>query len=285
MKYVGIDIGGTKCAVVKGDKNCRILKKASFQTTDFTSTFERIIKETENMGSFDAIGISCGGPLDSALGIIKSPPNLPGWDNVEIVKILKEKFLVPVYLQNDADACALAEWMYGAGKGTKNMIFLTFGTGMGAGLILNDKLYSGTTGMAGEIGHIRMTEKGPVGFNKEGSFEGYCSGGGIKQLGQLLEKEKKIILSDENGDVSAKSIAKKAISGDSNPRRALSLRSGLIGFGGATFLCASGISFSTTGVFSLAINPSSHQNISASQTSSTDTLKRVAISVGLISPS
>lgn len=93
------------------------------------------------------------------------------------------------YIQNDANACAMAEWKYGAGKGTDNMIFLTFGTGLGAGLILDGKLYSGTNGMAGEVGHIRLSEEGPVGFGKEGSFEGFCSGGGIKKLCELMAKE------------------------------------------------------------------------------------------------
>ena len=105
------------------------------------------------------MGISCGGPLDASSGVILSPPNLPGWDNVKIVQMIEEKFGVPCGLQNDANACALAEWRFGAGKGTKNMIFLTFGTGMGAGLILDGKLYAGTNGMAGEIRDPSATEK------------------------------------------------------------------------------------------------------------------------------
>ena len=93
-------------------------------------------------------------------------------------------------MQNDANAGAIAEWKYGAGKGYNNLIFLTFGTGMGAGLILNGKLYSGTTDLAGEVGHIRLAEMGPVGFGKAGSFEGFCSGGGIAQLAQIKVREK-----------------------------------------------------------------------------------------------
>src|SRR5665811_2161004 len=86
---------------------------------------------------------------------------------------------------------ALAEWMMGAGKGTRNMIFLTFGTGMGAGLILNGQLYAGTNDLGGEVGHIRLADDGPVGFGKAGSFEGFCSGGGIPQLARsvILSKQ------------------------------------------------------------------------------------------------
>jgi glucokinase len=136
------------------------------------------------------IGISCGGPLDSKKGVILSPPNLPGWDHIEIVKLFQERLGIPTAIQNDANACALAEWTFGAGVGTQNMVFLTFGTGLGAGLILNGKLYAGTNDNAGEVGHIRLNDYGPVGYGKSGSFEGFCSGGGIRQLAISKAKER-----------------------------------------------------------------------------------------------
>ena len=186
--YIGIDIGGTKTAVCAGDLSGKLLKKKSFPTDPRPETaLENIIGETEALTAefrgeaFSAIGISCGGPLDSEKGIILSPPNLKGWDNVNIKKMLEDKFGLPAYLENDANACALAEWYYGAGKGCMNMVFLTFGTGIGAGLILDGKLYRGASGMAGEAGHIRMTEDGPSGYGKRGSLEGWCSGGGLSE--------------------------------------------------------------------------------------------------------
>ena len=185
----GIDIGGTKCAVVLSD-GFEILDKVKFETADRDSTLEKIFDAVRKLGKTDRIGVSCGGPLDSKRGIIMSPPNLPGWDNVRITEMLEKEFGVPAFLRNDADACALAEWKYGAGRGSQNMIFLTCGTGMGAGIILNGKLYSGTCGMAGEIGHVRMRSHGPVGYGKEGSFEGFCSGGGIAQIGRTVATEK-----------------------------------------------------------------------------------------------
>ena len=185
----GIDIGGTKCAVVLSD-GFEILDKVKFETADRDSTLEKIFDAVRKLGKTDRIGVSCGGPLDSKRGIIMSPPNLPGWDNVRITEMLEKEFGVPAFLRNDADACALAEWRYGAGRGSQNMIFLTCGTGMGAGIILNGKLYSGTCGMAGEIGHVRMRSHGPVGYGKEGSFEGFCSGGGIAQIGRTVATEK-----------------------------------------------------------------------------------------------
>lgn len=187
--YIGIDIGGSKCAVILGNENGTVIKKIRFDTGSPNETLNRIISETAEIGSASAIGISCGGPLNSAKGIIMSPPNLVGWDDIHIVKMLEDKLGIPAFLQNDADACALAEWRFGAGVGTQNMVFLTFGTGLGAGLILNGALYTGACGCAGEVGHIRLADYGPVGFGKQGSFEGFCSGSGIAQLGQTMARE------------------------------------------------------------------------------------------------
>lgn len=201
---VGFDIGGTKCAVTIGketEEGLQILAKKSIPTDLSVSAYEMLDRlcelvalmlQTEASGQsmMDCIGISCGGPLNSTTGIIQSPPNLPGWDNIKIVEYLEKRFGVKAYLQNDANACAVAEWLYGAGKGCRNMIFLTFGTGLGAGLILNGQLYTGANDMAGEVGHIRLAEFGPVGYGKTGSFEGFCSGNGIAQLGQMMAREK-----------------------------------------------------------------------------------------------
>lgn len=187
--YVGIDIGGTKCAVIKSDENGKIIDKIRFETTDKDETLSRIFDAVERMGECKGIGISCGGPLDEEKGLILSPPNLPGWDEVHIVEMLEARFGVPAKICNDANACAIAEWKFGAGKGTKNMIFMTFGTGLGAGLILDGKLYSGSCGFAGEIGHIRLADHGPSGYGKCGSFEGFCSGGGLRELGRTFARE------------------------------------------------------------------------------------------------
>jgi glucokinase len=197
--YCGLDIGGTKCAVVIGDSSFSIKKKVTFETrtergyqailSEFMNHMRSLLKEFPGSG-LKRIGISCGGPLDSKKGMIYSPPNLPGWDNVPIVKIFSGEFGVETSIQNDANACALAEWLMGAGRGTSNMVFLTFGTGMGGGLILNGRLYSGTNDLGGEVGHIRLASDGPVGFGKAGSFEGYCSGGGIAQLAKSIVAEK-----------------------------------------------------------------------------------------------
>ena len=205
LSYIGIDIGGTKCAVTRGS-GTRIDEKIRFDTTGRDETLARIFDAAERLMTRDvtAVGVSCGGPLDAKRGVILSPPNLPDWDDVHITELLQNRFGVGAYLCNDADACALAEWRYGAGVGTDSMIFLTFGTGIGAGLILNGRLYSGACGMAGEIGHVSLYEDGHIGYNKRGSVEGYCSGGGIAQYGKGSARE--LGVRAEAGDAEAVSI-------------------------------------------------------------------------------
>lgn len=226
---IGLDIGGTKCAVSIGEEKngamC-ILNKKIIPTDHSISAYEMIDRlcalAQEMTDDFSHIGISCGGPLDNKKGIIISPPNLPRWQNIAIVDYLKEKYGGYVRLENDADACAFAEWKYGAGRGSQNMIFLTFGTGMGAGLILNGKLYSGANGNAGEIGHVRMRDFGPVGFGKQGSFEGFASGSGIAQMAkteacEMLQQGKSTAYCksfDELNNVTAQSVAAAAYDGD-----------------------------------------------------------------------
>ncbi len=195
--YLGIDIGGTKCAVIRGDDCGNVTDKVRFPTTSPAETLsniyaaaDRLIREGRACGEDPlAIGVSCGSPLDSKHGVIREPPNLPGWVDVPIVDELTRRTGLPAYLCNDANACALAEWYFGAGRGTQNMIFLTFGTGMGAGLILDGRLYAGTCDGAGEVGHMRLADDGPVGYHKAGSFEGFCSGGGLAQLGKRYARE------------------------------------------------------------------------------------------------
>lgn len=237
MNLIGLDIGGTKCAVLLGELsnegNIKVLDKLVYPTSENRAPDKMLPKlkngiteilKRQQLSAKDiaAIGISCGGPLDSKKGVVMSPPNLPGWDDVHIVSYFENQFPVPVAIQNDANACALAEWKFGAGRGTSNMIFLTFGTGLGAGLILDGKLYSGTNDNAGEVGHIRLENFGPVGYGKSGSFEGFCSGGGIAQLARLKAIETfqmggKVVYCkgfDELMSVTAQDVAEAANNGD-----------------------------------------------------------------------
>jgi glucokinase len=230
MHIMGFDIGGTKCAVflcrLEGDTIIWNDRKEIQTTSDWRAVLDTLcvygesMLETHEVSRHDCrIGISCGGPLSPDRMTICSPPNLPGWVSVPIVSYLSEKLQMPARMLNDADACALAEWKYGAGKGSLHMIFLTFGTGLGAGLILNGRLYTGACGMSGEVGHVRLKEDGPVGYGKAGSLEGFCSGGGIRQMAidkaKQMEKEgkKASFQTGEKEEIKAKDVAEAARAG------------------------------------------------------------------------
>ncbi len=193
---IGIDIGGTKTSVFVATDIPSVLEKEIFATSDPEMTIKNILniidKYIKKYKNIEAVGISCGDPISAEEGIIMSPPNLIGWDNIHICNIISSHTKITnVFLENDANGCALAEFLWGAGKGSEHMCFITCGTGFGAGLILNGQLYRGASGSAGEVGHIRLSNDGPIGYNKKGSFEGFCSGGGISRLAlNIIEKNR-----------------------------------------------------------------------------------------------
>ncbi len=191
---LGFDIGGTKTAVVLGSGSGEIHWREQFSTEasrGFEPMFQDLVKKGRealsiSAGKVVAASVSIGGPLDVVRGIIKSPPNLPGWSSIPLKEMLSRTFELPVYIEHDGNAGALAEFYFGAGRGLENIIFITMGTGFGAGLILQGRLYRGTSDVAGEIGHIRIAETGPRCYGKAGSLEGYGSGSGIAELAQIM---------------------------------------------------------------------------------------------------
>lgn len=224
---VGVDIGGTKTAVCLSVNAPEVIWRHEFPTRpedgpehalqSIAAAIAQGLGETGCRPS--AIGVSCGGPLDSTAGVIQRPPNLWTWDEVPITSLLGKKFKVRCALENDANAGALAEHRFGAGRGTRHMIFLTLGTGLGAGLILQGKLFHGASNMAGEIGHVRLTETGPVGHGKAGSIEGWASGGGMARLGvSLVEKAiangEETALASKLGGLTARDIGAELQKGD-----------------------------------------------------------------------
>jgi glucokinase len=134
----------------------------------------------------DAISVSIGGPLRIAEGFLIDPPHLPGWHHLPLKQHLEEAFPgIPVRIEHDGNAGALAEFHFGVGKTRPNLqhlIFLTFGTGIGAGFIVNGRILRGATDTAGEIGHWRLAEDGPLAFGKRGCWESFASGAGLIHL-------------------------------------------------------------------------------------------------------
>jgi len=132
-----------------------------------------------------AIGISCGGPLDTKTGIVYSPPNLPDWDAVPLKKILTTEFQVPTVIENDANASAYAEWKFGGGQGYDEVVFMTMSTGIGAGIVSKGQIYHGASDCAGEVGHQILIPNGPLcGCGNRGCLEAICSGPAIARRAQ-----------------------------------------------------------------------------------------------------
>ncbi len=228
--FAGVDIGGTKTAITVSTQPPEILARRQFPTAPEDGPEHAIALIIECIDqlllthgltpeNLRAIGVSCGSPLNPVEGIIQGPPNLPTWKDVAICSILRMRFGAPCFLENDANAGAMAEFLFGAGRGTRDMVFLTMGTGIGAGLILDGKLYRGSSMAAGEIGHVRITSSGPHGHNKTGSVEGWASGAGMAQVATMeiraaVARGESTSLSAADGFISARDVALAAQTGD-----------------------------------------------------------------------
>jgi glucokinase len=231
IAFASVAIGGTKCSValaVEGTTGFEWLARRRFATMDSpANVISLLIEQLDEMrlgtgAELMAIGLVCGGPLDEEAGLVLSPPNLPRWHRIDVMTPFREHFEVPVRLLNDANAGVLAEWIWGAARGASDAVFITMGTGLGAGMLLNGRLHRGASGLAGEIGHWRLADSGPNGYGKDGSFEGFCSGSGIAKWAQLValqrlqEGSPSAMASEwyDVADISAEQLAKAADDGD-----------------------------------------------------------------------
>jgi glucokinase len=234
---VGVDVGGTKTAVLVSLEAPSVLDRIEFATKPAKGPEPALALIIDGIRDLvarhrlkpKAIGVSCGGPLDHIGGVIQAPPNLSTWVDVPIKGILEEEFGVTCRVENDANAGAVAEHRFGAGRGCRNMVFLTMGTGLGAGIITDGRLYHGANDFAGEIGHVRLTRSGPVGYHKAGSVEGWASGGGMVQVAAkaveaAIKRKEPTLLTEQLGrdkPITARDIALAARKGDAVAARIL----------------------------------------------------------------
>lgn len=243
--WIGVDIGGTKTAVVISVAPPAMLARTEFPTLPQQgperaiglikkSIHEVLLSTGIDKRQVGGIGVSCGGPLNQRAGVIQAPPNLATWVDVPIAKILRDEFALECRLENDADAGAVAEHRYGAGQGTQHMVFLTMGTGLGAGIIADGRLLRGASGQAGEIGHVRLSAHGPVGYYKAGSVEGWASGGGMalaaaQQVEAAVKRGEATALAAKLGVLTAKEVAEAARQGDAVAMRIVESTGGRLG--------------------------------------------------------
>ena len=192
-KYrIGVDIGGTNIKIALVDFDGKIIYSNTTPTraemgyeagvNNIKQAIKELMQETgADNKSIEAIGFGLPGQIDYKAGIVKNLPNIPGWVNIPLAKIIEDEFSIPTRLDNDVRCAALGELNFGAGKDCQNLICITVGTGIGSGIVLNGKLVRGASNAAGEIGHIKMDMTGgPLcGCGDYGCFEAYASGPAI----------------------------------------------------------------------------------------------------------
>jgi glucokinase len=229
--FLGIDLGGTKIVAGLVDREGRIVARQHCRTEakeGQDAVFHRLVEATAQLLTTDgisrqqvaAIAIACPGPVDARRGVVTAPPNLPGWRDVPLGRMIQEEFSLPTSLENDANAAALAEHRFGAGRGVDHMIYVAASTGIGGGFILDGRLYRGATGAAAEVGHTTILPQGPLcGCGNRGCLEALAAGSAIaREARERVQRGVPTLiaeLADRNLDsITAKLVAQAADQGD-----------------------------------------------------------------------
>lgn len=223
-----VDIGAMHLSVALGDFSARILEetevpfrvdkgaKECLQEAD--SILKQLLqKRGLSTNSLASVGVGVPGPVIAEKGIVMAPPIMPGWDRFPIRDTLESQWGTSVTLNNDAELGALGEWAYGAGRGERNVAFIKVGSGIGAGLIINRQIYGGSTGSAGEIGHLTIDENGPLcACGNHGCLEAFAGGHAIASQGRkLVASGRRTLLSEKNPEsITAGDVAEAARRGD-----------------------------------------------------------------------
>jgi len=237
-RYLGaVDLGGSKSLSVVADEEGRILgedRRPTQAGEGPEAGLERIAASLEaalaeaglRRDDLRAVGVCSPGPIDPARGVIPEAPNLPGWHDVPVCQYLADRLGVPAILENDATAAAYGEFVYGAGRGCRHIVYITLSTGIGGGLVLDGRLYRGASGAAGEIGHITVDADGPLcGCGKPGHVEAFASGRAIAREGEavLARGGSPLLarLAEEDGELTAATVHRAADAGDAEAIRIL----------------------------------------------------------------
>jgi len=209
---LGIDLGGTRLRAALVSRAGVVLQRAAI-ATDVAGGPHAVVAQmqklslevgfAERSSSIRAIGVSAPGPLDSDTGTIIDIPTLPGWAGFPLRKVLQETFARPVVLENDGIAAAFGEWKFGAGRGLSHLVYVTVSTGIGGGVVVDGRLMRGNRGMAGHVGHMMISRKGPsCACGGVGCFEALASGTAFGRQGKArgFADSKAIVAAARNGD-------------------------------------------------------------------------------------
>jgi glucokinase len=211
----GIDLGGTQVRVSVARSDGRIVASTKTRTASLGGPEGLVrwaaasIDRLRQRQPVRSVAIGAPGPIDMDRGILVNPPNLDGWHNVPLVRMLETELGCQVLLQNDANLAGLGEFHHGAGKGTRNMVYITWSTGIGSGLIFEGKLYSGSHGTAGEVGHMIIDPDGPLdSCGQRGCLEVFA--GGHMLARQTGESAQELFSAAGRGDPEATMIVHRA---------------------------------------------------------------------------
>jgi len=225
MHYLGLDIGGTtiKAGLIDEANHVLEARKAPTVVDDlksFISKLTELIRDFQKSAAIDAIGIGVPGLRSSKAHVIVTSPNIPCLKNVNLEQLVADQVHLKVVSENDANAGAYAEFMCGAGLGLQHLAYLTLGTGLGSGLILNGSLYTGTSGYGGEFGHTVIDPEGRLcGCGKSGCIETVASATGMVITAlERLKIEKRGLLHEVSPPLTAEKIYDAAVRGDETAR-------------------------------------------------------------------
>ena len=242
---IGIDVGGTnvKIALVDGNGNIAYSNTApthaemglNYTIENIKQAIRDLITESR-VENLEGIGFDFPGQIDYKNGVVKLAPNIPGWVDIPIAKIIEDEFHVPVKIDNDVHCAALGELKYGAGQGCENFICMTVGTGIGSGIVLDGKLIRGATNVAGELGHIKLSmHDGELcGCGDYGCLEAYASGPSIVKMAQdyiMGGKSTKYKEMAAGGEITPYIVSEAAKQGDPVAQRIFTKTGEYIGFG------------------------------------------------------
>jgi glucokinase len=240
--YVAVDIGGTQIRVaVFPVESATPLVNTRTPTQGEGSAVERLIGAIASVlplaGNVRAIAMAAPGPIDPQRGIIFSAPNIPGWENLPLRDLIQERFGIRTLLGNDANLAALGEWRFGAAKGHHDVLFLTVSTGIGGGVIINDRMLLGDSGLAGELGHVTVIPDGPLcGCGLRGHLEAVASGTGIARYVQEQLASGRASSMSELCHPNSRQVAQAAEDGDPLAVEAMTRAATFLGVAVADFL-------------------------------------------------
>jgi glucokinase len=225
LHHIAVDLGGTQIRAARFTRDCKLEKRVALRTESsegFKSIWTNVESAIQQVwvdkgdGGIASIGLGAPGPIDYKNGILRFAPNLPGWKNVPIRDLLERSFDVPVIVGNDADLAALAESQYGAGREVNSLVYITISTGIGGGMVFDNRLFTGGNGLGGEVGHMGVDPRGPIHTcGNKGCLEVMASGTAIARRARerLSRGEQSVILDMVNGDLSKISAKIVSIAG------------------------------------------------------------------------